>query len=174
MQPRDHTVCTRVGIGYDSHRFAPIGVKPRPLVLAGVAIPSDLSLLGHSDADAVSHAVTDAVLGATAGGDIGALFPDSDEVNRNRDSIEMLRETVATVNARGYAVSNVDVTVIAESPRIATHAGAMRAKLALALGVTPDAVSIKGKTNEGMGWIGRGEGIACIAVATVTRATRAA
>ncbi|HEY5087509.1 MAG TPA: 2-C-methyl-D-erythritol 2,4-cyclodiphosphate synthase [Gemmatimonadaceae bacterium] len=155
---------TRVGIGYDSHRFTPGG----PVVLGGVRIPADVSLVGHSDADAVAHAVTDAVLGAVAAGDIGSLFPDNDETNKGRDSIEMLRGAVQSVRALGYTVSNVDVTVVAEFPRIGPHAPAMRARLADALGVPAPAVSVKGKTNEGMGWIGRGEGVACIAVATLS------
>jgi 2-C-methyl-D-erythritol 2,4-cyclodiphosphate synthase len=157
-------VSTRSGIGYDSHRFIPGG----PLVLGGVRIPADVSLLGHSDADAVAHAVTDAVLGAVAAGDIGSLFPDSDAANRARDSIEMLRSAADSVRALGYNVSNIDVTVIAEFPRIGPHATAMRARLADALGIAASAVSVKGKTNEGMGWIGAGEGIACIAVATLS------
>ncbi len=156
---------TRVGIGYDSHRFQPGG----PVVLGGVRIPSEVSLRGHSDADAVAHAVTDAVLGAAAAGDIGVLFPDTDPTNKGRDSIQMLRAAVDTVRALGHSVNNVDVTVVGELPKIAPHAAAMRACLATALGVAPEAVSVKGKTNEGMGWIGRGEGIACIAVATLTR-----
>lgn len=156
---------SRVGIGYDSHRFVPGG----PLILGGVHIAADVSLQGHSDADAVAHAVTDAILGAAAAGDIGSLFPDSEAANKGRDSIEMLRAAVATVRALGHAVTNVDVTVIAEFPRIGAHAGAMRARLGNALGISPEAVSVKGKSNEGMGWIGRGEGIACIAVASLTR-----
>lgn len=155
---------SRVGIGYDSHRFAPGG----PLILGGVRIPADVSLIGHSDADAICHAVTDAVLGAAAAGDIGSLFPDNDDANKGRDSIEMLRSAVGAVRALGFAVANVDVTVVAEFPRVGPHAPAIRARLAEALGVTAPAVSVKGKTNEGMGWIGRGEGIACIAVATIT------
>ncbi|MGI8510976.1 MAG: 2-C-methyl-D-erythritol 2,4-cyclodiphosphate synthase [Gemmatimonadaceae bacterium] len=155
---------TRIGIGYDSHRFVPGG----PLILGGVSIPADVSLHGHSDADAVAHAVTDAVLGAAAAGDIGALFPDTDAVNKGRNSIDMLTAAVQTVRALGHSVINVDVTVVAESPRIGPHVAAMRARLAQALGVEPNAVGVKGKTNEGMGWIGRGEGIACIAVATLT------
>ena len=154
---------TRIGIGYDSHRLAPGG----PLILGGVSIPADVSLIGHSDADAIAHAVTDAVLGAAAAGDIGSLFPDSDDANRGRDSIEMLRSAVASVHALGFVVTNIDVTVVAEYPRIGPHAPAIRARLADALGVSVPAVSVKGKTNEGMGWIGRGEGIACIAVATL-------
>lgn len=155
---------TRVGIGYDSHRFTPGG----SLVLGGVRIPADVSLLGHSDADAIAHAVTDAVLGAAAAGDIGSMYPDSDQANKGRDSIEMLRGAVASVRALGYVVSNVDVTVIAEFPRIGPHASAIRARLSDALGVAAPSVSVKGKTNEGMGWIGRGEGVACIAVATLS------
>ena len=155
----------RVGIGYDSHRFAPGG----PLVLGGVRIPADVSLVGHSDADAVAHAVTDAVLGACAAGDIGELFPDTDPVNRGKDSIQMLRAAVKRIAELGYSIVNVDVTVIAERPKIGPHRAAIRQVLAQALHVETDSVSIKGKTNEGMGWIGRGEGIACIAVATVGR-----
>ncbi|MEO7040812.1 MAG: 2-C-methyl-D-erythritol 2,4-cyclodiphosphate synthase [Gemmatimonadaceae bacterium] len=155
---------TRSGIGYDSHRFRPGG----PLLLGGVQIPADVSLVGHSDADAVAHAVTDAVLGAASAGDIGALFPDTDSVNKNRDSIDMLRRAVGAVNELGFVVVNVDATVIAEAPRIGPHVAAMRTRLAEALGVDPSCVSVKGKTNEGMGWIGRGEGIACIAVATLS------
>jgi 2-C-methyl-D-erythritol 2,4-cyclodiphosphate synthase len=157
-------VNTRVGIGYDSHRFTPGG----PLLLGGVTIPADVSLLGHSDADAVAHAVTDAVLGAAAAGDIGSLYPDSDKANKGRDSIEMLRGAVTSVRALGYTVSNIDVTVIAEFPRIGKHVPAMRARIADAVGVLASSVSVKGKTNEGMGWIGHGEGVACIAVATLS------
>ncbi|HEU4641704.1 MAG TPA: 2-C-methyl-D-erythritol 2,4-cyclodiphosphate synthase [Gemmatimonadaceae bacterium] len=157
---------SRVGVGYDSHRFA-AGV---PLRLGGVTIPSDRGLAGHSDGDAVAHAVTDAVLGAAAAGDIGGLFPDSDPANRGRDSIDMLRRAVALVRERGWTVAAVDVTVVAEQPRIAPHRDAMRAALAPALGIGVEDVSIKGKTNEGMGWIGRGEGIACLAAATLVSA----
>lgn len=156
----------RCGIGYDSHRLSPGG----PLRLGGVSIPVPLSLVGHSDGDAVAHAVTDAVLGAGAAGDIGTLFPDSDPANRGRDSLDMLRHAVSTVRGAGWCVANVDVTVIAEQPRLAPYREPMRNALAAALGVEPAAVSIKGKTNEGMGWIGRGEGIACIAVAALERA----
>jgi 2-C-methyl-D-erythritol 2,4-cyclodiphosphate synthase len=157
-------VNTRVGIGYDSHRFTPGG----PLLLGGVTIPADVSLLGHSDADAVAHAITDAVLGAAAAGDIGSLYPDSDKANKGRDSIEMLRGAVTSVRALGYTVSNIDVTVIAEFPRIGKHVPAMRARIADAVGVLASSVSVKGKTNEGMGWIGHGEGVACIAVVTLS------
>lgn len=156
----------RTGIGYDSHRFAAGG----PLVLGGVRIPSDVRLAGHSDGDAIAHAITDAVLGAVAAGDIGEMFADTDPANRDRDSIEMLHAAVARVHALGWRVVNVDATVIAERPRIAPHRDAMRARLAGALGVGMEAVSVKGKTNEGMGALGRGEGLACLAVATLRAA----
>jgi 2-C-methyl-D-erythritol 2,4-cyclodiphosphate synthase len=156
----------RTGIGYDSHRFAPGG----PLVLGGVRIPSDVHLHGHSDGDAIAHAVTDAVLGAVALGDIGAMFSDADSANAGRDSIEMLGIAVARVAAAGWRVGQLDVVVIAETPRITPHRDAMRARIAGATGITPDDVSIKGKTNEGMGFVGRGEGIACLATATLLRA----
>ena len=139
------------------------------MILAGVRVPSEYRLVGHSDADAIAHAVTDAILGAAAAGDIGALFPDSDPANRGRDSMEMLAAACTAVRSLGFGVANVDVTVIAESPRIGPHALAMRGSLAAVLDVLVDCVSIKGKSNEGMGWIGRGEGLACIAVATLQR-----
>jgi 2-C-methyl-D-erythritol 2,4-cyclodiphosphate synthase len=153
----------RVGIGYDSHTFAP----PGPLILGGVPIPSDVHLAGHSDGDAAAHAITDAVLGAAGAGDIGELFSDRDPVNKNRDSINMLRIAVERVASMGWRVQHVDVVIVAEKPKISSHRELMRARLAGALGVDAAAVSVKGKTNEGMGWIGRGEGIACIAVATI-------
>ena len=156
---------TRVGIGYDSHRFEPGG----PLVLGGVRIPSDVHLHGHSDGDAICHALTDAVLGAAGLGDIGEMFADTDARNRGRDSVEMLGLAVARCWEAGYAVGQVDVVVIAETPKIAPHRSAMRERLAVTLGVLVDEVSIKGKTNEGMGFVGRGEGIACIATATLVR-----
>lgn len=158
----------RVGIGYDSHRFAPGG----PMILAGCRIPSDVVLVGHSDGDAVAHAVTDAVLGAAGAGDIGAMFADTDARNRGRDSLEMLRLAVERVGALGWAVHNVDVTVVAERPRIGPHRDAMRTSLAKTLAVDISRVSIKGKTNEGMGWVGRGEGLACMAVASLTPVAR--
>ncbi len=154
---------TRVGIGYDSHRFAAGG----PLILGGIRIPSDTHLQGHSDGDAIAHAVTDAILGAAVAGDIGEMFSDQDPAHRGRDSMGMLRAAVARVRALGFMPQQVDVAVVAEQARITPHRAAMRAAVAEALGVSVDAVSIKGKTNEGMGWIGRGEGLACMAVATV-------
>jgi 2-C-methyl-D-erythritol 2,4-cyclodiphosphate synthase len=157
---------TRVGIGYDSHRFGPGG----PLVLGGVRIPADVHLAGHSDGDAVAHAVTDAVLGAAAAGDIGEMFSDQDPANAGRDSIGMLSAAVARVRSLGWVVGQVDVTVVAEQPKIGPHRDAMRAALATALGVDAGDVGLKGKTNERMGWVGRGEGLACMAVATLLRA----
>ncbi len=153
----------RSGIGYDSHRFAPGG----PLVLGGVRIPADAHLDGHSDGDAICHAVTDAVLGAAALGDIGALFSDRDPANAGRDSIEMLTLAVGRLLDAGWRVGQVDVVVIAETHRIAPHREAMRARLAAALGAEVADVSVKGKTNEGMGFVGRNEGIACMATATI-------
>ena len=153
----------RVGIGYDSHRFADAG----PLRLGGVDIPYHRHLRGHSDGDAVAHAVTDAVLGAAGAGDIGELFPDSDPRNAGRNSMEMLRFAVERVRQSGWRVHQVDISVIVEAPRLAPHRQAMKAAIGEALGVSAADVALKGKTNEGMGWIGRGEGIACIAVATL-------
>jgi len=153
----------RVGIGYDSHRFAPGG----PIILGGCRIPSDVSLVGHSDGDAVAHAITDAILGAAALGDIGEMFADSDPENRGRDSIEMLKHALARVGGAGWRVSNVDVTVVAERPKVGPHRDAMRSTLARALDIDVSAVSVKGKTNEGMGWIGRTEGLACMAIASL-------
>jgi 2-C-methyl-D-erythritol 2,4-cyclodiphosphate synthase len=154
---------TRVGIGYDSHKFG----EGDGVVLAGVKIPADVRLMGHSDADAVAHAVIDAILGGAAVGDIGEMFPDTDEVNRGRDSMEMLRLAVKRVRDTGWAAVQLDVTVIAEQPALVRHRDKMRAKLAAALGVEMGAVMVKGKTNERMGWIGKGRGLAVMAVATL-------
>jgi 2-C-methyl-D-erythritol 2,4-cyclodiphosphate synthase len=153
----------RTGIGYDSHRF----VEGRPLVLGGQAIPHTHGLAGHSDADAVAHALTDAILGAAAAGDIGAHFPDTDPHWKDADSLALLRAACAVVAGRGFRVAQVDVTVILERPRLGPHVPAMRDALAVALGLSVGEVSVKAKTNEGMGFIGRGEGIATIAVATL-------
>jgi len=154
---------TRVGIGYDSHRFA----AGRSFVLGGQRIPHDMGLDGHSDADAVAHAVTDAILGAAAAGDIGALFPDTDPRWKDADSMQLLRQARGVVEARGYRVAQVDVTVVTEAPRLAAHLPAMAGALAAALGIGLDDVGVKAKTNERMGFIGRGEGLAVIAVATL-------
>ena len=150
----------RIGNGYDLHRL----VAGRPLILAGVSIPFELGLDGHSDADIVCHAVTDAVLGAAAAGDIGRLFPDTDPQWKGADSIALLRGALAHVHAAGYSVSNIDVTVIAQKPKLLPYLTAMRENLAAALQVDVAAVSVKGKTNEGVDSMGRGEAMACHAV----------
>jgi 2-C-methyl-D-erythritol 2,4-cyclodiphosphate synthase len=156
-------VKTRVGIGYDSHRFAEgDGVR-----LAGVRIPAPFKLVGHSDGDAVSHALTDAILGGAGIGDIGEMFPDSDPVNKGRDSIEMLHLALHRVRAAGWTPVQVDVSVICERPRIGPYRDEMRASLARALGIEVAAVMVKGKTNEKLGWIGKEKGMAVIAVATL-------
>jgi 2-C-methyl-D-erythritol 4-phosphate cytidylyltransferase/2-C-methyl-D-erythritol 2,4-cyclodiphosphate synthase len=151
----------RIGTGYDLHRL----VEGRRLILAGVQIPFERGLLGHSDADIVCHAVTDAVLGAAALGDIGRLFPDTDARWKDADSVELLRAAAAFVQTNGMSVANVDVTVIAQRPKLLPYLDAMRANLAGALGVDVSAVSIKGKTNEGVDATGTGEAMACHAVA---------
>lgn len=155
----------RVGQGYDSHRFA----DGRRLVLGGVEIPHSQGLAGHSDADAVAHAVTDALLGAVGLGDIGRHFPSTDERWRDADSIELLRSAALLAAERNYQVVNADITVVCEAPKIGPHADAMSARLADALGIAPASVSVKGKSNEGMGWIGKGEGLAALAVVLVDR-----
>jgi 2-C-methyl-D-erythritol 2,4-cyclodiphosphate synthase len=155
----------RIGHGYDSHAFA----EGRKLILGGVEIPHDRGLAGHSDADAVAHAVTDALLGAAGLGDIGRHFPPSDPQWKDADSIQLLARVVRLLEGRNFQVVNVDVTVVAEAPRIGPHAPAMQARLSAVLGIAPDHISIKGKSNEGLGWIGRGEGIAAFAVALIDR-----
>lgn len=149
----------RVGQGFDIHRFAD---DDRPLVLAGVHIVGEPGLLGHSDADAIAHAVSDALLGAAGLGDIGEHFPDSDPQWKGADSMQILRQVVGKVRAAGWRVENVDVNVICERPKIAPHRAAMQANLAAAVGAP---VSVKGRRAEGLGSIGRVEGIACMAVA---------
>jgi len=155
------TMPARVGFGYDLHRL----VEGRPLVLGGVRIPHDRGLAGHSDADAVCHAVADAILGAASAGDIGRHFPDTDPRWKGASSIELLRAVVDLVRSRGFVVVNLDVVVVAERPRIGPHTDGMCKAVASAVGVDPDAVSIKGKTNEGVDATGRGEAIATHAVA---------
>lgn len=155
----------RIGNGYDSHRFA----EGRRLVLGGVEIPSNRGLDGHSDADAVAHAVTDALLGAAGMGDIGRHFPPSDPQWKDADSMQLLARVVRLLEGRNYQAVNVDVTVVTEAPRIGPYADAMRERLAAVLGISPDNVSVKGKSNEGLGWIGRGEGVAVYAVALLDR-----
>ncbi len=156
----------RVGIGYDSHRFD----AARPLILGGVHFPDHPGLAGFSDADAVAHAVIDALLGAVALGDVGTHFPPGEDAWRDADSMDLLERAVAVLGGESWSVRNVDVTVICESPRIGPRALEMRAGLAARLGVPIGRVSIKGKSNEGMGWIGRREGLAVQAVAAVVPA----
>jgi 2-C-methyl-D-erythritol 4-phosphate cytidylyltransferase / 2-C-methyl-D-erythritol 2,4-cyclodiphosphate synthase len=156
----------RVGTGYDLHRLVP----GRPLMVGGVRIPSDRGALGHSDGDVALHAVTDAVLGAAGLGDIGLLFPDSDPQWKGASSVDLLARAVALVAGEGFEVGNVDVTVLLEAPKIRPYVDQMRAALAGALGVAPDRVSVKAKTNEGQDAVGRGEAIAAHAAALLRRA----
>lgn len=151
------------GIGYDCHPL----VEGRRLVLGGVEVSHDRGLAGHSDADVLTHAVVDALLGAAGLGDIGHLFPDTDERFRDADSLDLARQAVALVRGRGYEPVNVDATVILEAPTLAPHRDGIRASLAGALGLAPERVSVKATTSEGMGFLGRGEGAAAIAVAGV-------
>jgi 2-C-methyl-D-erythritol 2,4-cyclodiphosphate synthase len=155
----------RVGQGFDVHALVP----DRPLVIGGVTIPHTHGLLGHSDADVLLHALTDAVLGAAALGDIGRHFPDTDPAYRGADSRVLLRAAVAKVQAAGWAVVNVDATVHAQAPKIGPHAAAMVRNIAADLGIDEGAVNIKAKTNEGLGYLGRKEGIAATVVALLAR-----
>jgi 2-C-methyl-D-erythritol 4-phosphate cytidylyltransferase/2-C-methyl-D-erythritol 2,4-cyclodiphosphate synthase len=156
----------RIGTGYDLHRLG----EGRRLLLGGVEIPHAVGLLGHSDADVVCHAVTDAILGAANAGDIGGLFPDTDPTWKDADSVALLRAAVGRVHDAGYRVVNIDIVVIAERPKIGPYRAAIAASLAEALSIEPACVSVKGKTNEGCGEIGRGEAIAVHAVALLDRA----
>ncbi|MBU6271608.1 MAG: 2-C-methyl-D-erythritol 2,4-cyclodiphosphate synthase [Betaproteobacteria bacterium] len=156
----------RIGQGYDVHALVP----GRPLILGGVRIPHVTGLLGHSDADALLHAVTDALLGAAALGDIGRHFPDTDPRWRGADSRALLRGALALVREAGWRVGNVDCTIVAQAPKMAPHVAAMQANLAADLGVSPADVNIKAKTHERLGFEGRGEGIATQAVALLIRA----
>jgi len=154
----------RTGIGYDSHRFAAGG----RMFLGGIEVANGIHLIGHSDGDAVAHALTDALLGAAGSEhDIGSLFPDTDPANKGRDSMEMLGQAVELVWQRNCVVINADVTIVTEHPRVSRFREEIRESLAAVLGVTRNDVGFKGKTNEGMGWIGRGEGLACMAVVTI-------
>ncbi len=153
----------RAGIGYDVHRF----VAGRPLVLGGITIPHHDGLAGHSDADVVLHAIADALLGAAALGDIGRHFPPTDETFRDADSRDLLRRVGALLAATGYESVNVDATIIAETPKVMPYAEAMRMAIAECLGVDVTMVSVKATTNEGMGFVGRGEGIAALATASI-------
>jgi 2-C-methyl-D-erythritol 2,4-cyclodiphosphate synthase len=155
----------RVGQGYDVHRL----VEGRKLILGGVDIPYELGLLGHSDADALLHAITDALLGAAALGDIGRHFPDTDPRYQGADSRVLLRGAVALLKEKGWRPVNVDATIIAQQPKLAPHAAAMVANVAVDLGISPDSVNIKGKTNEKLGYLGRSEAIEAQAVVLIAR-----
>jgi 2-C-methyl-D-erythritol 2,4-cyclodiphosphate synthase len=159
-------VSVTTGIGWDSHRL----VAGRRLVLGGIEIPFEKGLAGHSDADVLAHAIIDALLGAAALGDIGQHFPDTDEQWAGADSMVLLRGVVGLVGERGLRVTHVDSTVVMERPKVGPHRDAIRAALADALGVTRDQVNVKASTGEGMGFAGRGEGVAAMAVATLSRA----
>jgi 2-C-methyl-D-erythritol 2,4-cyclodiphosphate synthase len=152
-------------VGYDSHRT----IDGRQLILGGEYIPFASGLKGHSDGDALCHAITDAILGAAAQGDIGRHFPDTDPQYAGANSLELLARAVEIVKTAGYVVENVDAVVIAEQPKLAPHVDRIRASLARTLGVGVDGVSVKGKTNEGMGEVGRGEGMMVHAVALLRR-----
>jgi 2-C-methyl-D-erythritol 2,4-cyclodiphosphate synthase len=154
---------TRTGIGIDTHRFQ----AGRPLILGGVRIPYERGLAGHSDADVLTHAIIDALLGAAGEGDIGEHFPDTDPAYAGADSLELLRTVVARLADRGMAIRHVDATVMLERPKLGAHRAAIRASLAGALAVPERAVNLKATTGEGMGFVGRGEGVAALAVATV-------
>jgi 2-C-methyl-D-erythritol 2,4-cyclodiphosphate synthase len=158
-------MASRAGIGYDSHRFE----GGRRLVLGGVEVPGARGLAGHSDADALTHAVIDALLGAAGLGDIGQHFPDTDEQWRNADSLDLLSQVAVFLEEHGFTVAHVDTTVVCESPKLGPFRDDMRRTLASTMGVSPRAVNVKFTTNESMGWIGRGEGIGALAVATLER-----
>jgi 2-C-methyl-D-erythritol 2,4-cyclodiphosphate synthase len=155
----------RIGEGWDSHAL----VTGRALILGGVTIPHTHGLLGHSDADALAHAITDALFGAAAMGDIGRHFPDTDEQFRGADSLALLAEAARRVRAAGWKIANIDCTIVAEKPKMAPHVPAMRLRLGQAMTVQPDQVNIKAKTAEGMGPVGRGESIEARAVCLLTR-----
>lgn len=156
----------RLGIGYDIHRLA----EGRRLVMGGVEIPHARGLLGHSDADVVLHAISDALLGAAALPDIGDLFPDTDPRYKDADSRELLRTVVERVRAAGWRANNIDVVVHAEQPKLSPHKRKMAESIAALVGLPPDAVSVKAKTNEGLGPLGQADAIACTAIASLSRA----
>lgn len=158
----------RTGTGFDAHRL----VAGRPLILGGVRVEFELGLAGHSDADVLCHAIADALLGSVADGDIGQHFPDNDPAWKDASSLDLLRKTAERVRARAACINNIDATIIAERPRIAPHVPAMRGNLAKAMSIPLSSVSVKATTVEGMGSLGRGEGIAAMAVATVDQEWR--
>lgn len=153
----------RIGHGYDVHKL----VEDRRLILGGVDIPYEKGLLGHSDADVLAHAVSDALLGAAAYGDIGGMFPDNDPAFKNADSLVLLQKVVARLKEGGYTVGNIDATVLAQRPKLAPFIPAMRENIARACGISVDAVSVKATTEEGLGFTGSGEGIAAHAVCII-------
>jgi len=158
----------RSGLGWDSHRL----VAGRPLILGGVTFPdAQLGLDGHSDADVLTHAIMDALLGAAGLGDIGIHFPDDDDAYKEADSIALLERVLATLRAEGFAVVHVDATVLMERPKLGPHRDAIRDRLAQALGLQRRDVNVKASTGEGMGFVGRGEGVAALALATVVPVT---
>lgn len=154
----------RIGFGYDSHRFRPSG----PLILGGVVVEYDRGLAAHSDGDVVLHALTDAILGAVAAGDIGEHFPNTDPKWKGADSSTFVRHAVKLAGERGHRVENCDVTIIAEAPKLGPHKSAIAARIAEILDIAADRVSVKATTNEGMGFVGRGEGIVCQAAVLLT------
>ena len=156
---------TKSGIGYDSHRFE----EGRKLILGGVEIPADRGLAGHSDADVLTHAIIDALLGATGLGDIGQHFPDTDEQWKDADSMELLDEVCTFLEDHNWVVRHLDATVVCEAPKLGPHRDDIRRSLAERAGIHPRDVNVKFTTNEGMGWVGRGEGMAAMAIATVER-----
>jgi len=158
----------RIGTGYDAHKFKP----GSSVVLGGVTIPYDRSLDGHSDADVLTHAIMDAVLGAAGGPDIGVLFPNNEPAYRGISSIELANRVRAYVLGKGYRIVQIDSTLIAEGPKISAHRAELAANIAAALGISPEDAGIKATTNEGMGFVGRGEGMAAIAVAQIEIVTK--
>lgn len=162
VNKRKEKMTVRNGLGYDSHRFSP----DRKLILGGVEIPFDRGLQGHSDADVVLHAVCDALLGMAGAGDIGRHFPDTDEAYKNISSLILLEKVAEVIRAKGLNINNVDITIMMEKPKLAPYAGAMASNIARTLHIPETAVNIKAKTNEGMGFVGREEGVAVLAIAT--------
>lgn len=156
----------RVGYGYDVHRLT----EGRKCIIGGVDIPFEKGLLGHSDADVLLHAITDALLGAAALGDIGSHFPDTDPNYAGADSLLLLKEAARLVRQAGWQIGNVDSTVVAQRPKLAPHIRQMRENIALALEISPEQISVKGKTEEGLGFTGTGEGIAAHAVCLLEKA----
>lgn len=159
----------RVGQGFDAHAFA----EDRPLILGGVRVPADYGLAGHSDADVLLHALCDALLGASGYGDLGRHFPDTDPAHAGRDSREFVRETASLLAADGWSVANADLTVVAQKPKLAPYVADMEAVIAADLGIGGERVNVKATTSERMGWTGRGEGVAALAVALLQPGTEA-